>query len=442
MAANGLTPPRDPEKFMAWVVEMLGSLNRRLPGGSFTQPPAYVPTLASTDAVGLVELATVGEAGTGTDETKAVTPAGARAVAVSAAAAAMSSRAPAVHQHTMADITDAATAIPEAVPVATTEALGKVELATTTEAQAGTDGVRAVTPAGLKAFYDARPVPAATTEVAGVSELATQAEAVAGVDTSRTVTPSSLRSVLNAERLADRTAIRRGSTVERDAFWGAPAAAADQVALAKLRPTWFNTERGWLEQYFVPATTTGWVVASDGPALASGIPAGWYPIAGRMPRATLFGAGSQTLSGGTGVANNYTNWRAWGGNTGAFLGSRRSHSDLFSLALPNASSANAALAVSMPGIYSVALNMALPAGMETPVGSLRFLSRGTAQLVSQPVMLFGTYAQHLQLRQDTVPMSAADYAHFQLAVGMALAIGSADSTWLTLEYKSPQFNNA
>ena len=47
--------------------------------------------------------------------------------------------------------------IADATPTASTTTPGIVELATTTEATAGTDTARAVTPAGVKAALDARP---------------------------------------------------------------------------------------------------------------------------------------------------------------------------------------------------------------------------------------------------------------------------------------------
>lgn len=79
---------------------------------------------ATTSAAGLVELATTTEATTGTDTTRAVTPAGLKAVA--------DTKAP--------------------TTAASESAAGLVELATTTEARTGTDTARAVTPAGMAGF--------------------------------------------------------------------------------------------------------------------------------------------------------------------------------------------------------------------------------------------------------------------------------------------------
>ena len=78
-------------------------------------PDPESPPNASTVVRGLVELATTGEAATGTDGTRAVTPLG----------------------------------LASAVPNASTSARGKVELATTAEVNSGTSNSRAVTPSGL-----------------------------------------------------------------------------------------------------------------------------------------------------------------------------------------------------------------------------------------------------------------------------------------------------
>jgi hypothetical protein len=70
---------------------------------------------------------------------------------------------------------------------ATTTRKGVVELATNTETQDGTDTARAVTPAGLASLT-------ATSARAGLVELSTDAEVQAGTDSDRAVTPSGLAS--------------------------------------------------------------------------------------------------------------------------------------------------------------------------------------------------------------------------------------------------------
>ncbi len=79
--------------------------------------------------------------------------------------------------------------IPDIVD-ATETVKGIVELATTSEASAGTDTTRVVTPAGLKYSLDNRN---ATETATGLIELATQAEVNTGTDTTRAVTPATLK---------------------------------------------------------------------------------------------------------------------------------------------------------------------------------------------------------------------------------------------------------
>lgn len=98
-------------------------------------------------------------------------------------------------QHDSTEI-NAGSALP-LMPDASETVKGKVELATTAEATAGTDTVRAVTPAGLAAAVGSL-VPQATTTVQGKVELATTSEATTGTDTDRAVTPAGLKAAIDA----------------------------------------------------------------------------------------------------------------------------------------------------------------------------------------------------------------------------------------------------
>lgn len=95
--------------------------------GSTINAGSAIPVVpdASETVKGKVELATTTEATTGTDTTRAVTPAG------------------------------LAAAVGSLVPDASTTVKGKVELATNAETATGTDTVRAVTPAALRALLSA-----------------------------------------------------------------------------------------------------------------------------------------------------------------------------------------------------------------------------------------------------------------------------------------------
>ena len=102
-----------------------------------------------------------------------------------------------------------------ALPTATTTRDGIVMLATTAEVTAGTNNTKAVTPAGVKAATDetladakayadelARknaptPVAAATATTAGVIAVATTTEAKAGTDNTRAMTPATTKAVVD-----------------------------------------------------------------------------------------------------------------------------------------------------------------------------------------------------------------------------------------------------
>jgi|SRR5689334_11302206 len=94
------------------------------------------------------------------------------------------------------------------IPDADTTTKGLVELATTAETTAGSDSVRAVTPAGLDATLTANvpgKVPSASTTVQGKVELATDAEATTGTDTARACTPANVAAVVAANNTTNVT---------------------------------------------------------------------------------------------------------------------------------------------------------------------------------------------------------------------------------------------
>lgn len=96
----------------------------------------------------------------------------------------------------LSDVADAPTAFNNIKQAATTTSSGAVELATSAEAIAGTDVVRAVTPAAATAAINSL-VPAASTTAQGKVELATSAETKTGTDTTRAITPSALKALFD-----------------------------------------------------------------------------------------------------------------------------------------------------------------------------------------------------------------------------------------------------
>jgi len=96
---------------------------------------------------------------------------------------------------------------------ATATRIGVVELATDAEVQTGTDTARAVTPAGMRACT-------ATETRIGVIELATNAEAIAGADTARAVTPAGLSAAIRPTTVAGH--VRAGNMQIYDGSTGYP----------------------------------------------------------------------------------------------------------------------------------------------------------------------------------------------------------------------------
>lgn len=76
---------------------------------------------------------------------------------------------------------------------------------------------------------------------------------------------------------ANNGVVPAGTTAQRNTYWGTPANAADRVALANRYARWFNTDKGWEEQYFAQFDDAG-VTASTpvqpahgwGPAVSNG----------------------------------------------------------------------------------------------------------------------------------------------------------------------------
>jgi hypothetical protein len=100
------------------------------------------------------------------------------------------------------------------------------------------------------------------------------------------------------------TTSHRGTAAQRDAAYGVPATDAARVALANRRPTWFNTDLGWLEEYYAPTGLAGLTALG----LTAGVAAGWYPV-GEGPAIRLVASAPQSVSG---AGQRITAWSAPG----------------------------------------------------------------------------------------------------------------------------------
>ena len=66
----------------------------------------------------------------------------------------------------------------------------------------------------------------------------------------------------------------RGTTAQRDAYFGVPSTDSEHVALANLQPVWYNTQKGWQETYY----TTFDKVGLTARGLTGSVASGWFPI--------------------------------------------------------------------------------------------------------------------------------------------------------------------
>ena len=105
--------------------------------------------------------------------------------------------------------------------------------------------------------------------------------------------------IADRARMLKLEGLLRGNTAARDAFWGVPAAnAGARVTFANRYPTWFNTDKGWEEQYFAKF--------DDGGAATTPVKDnfGWAPSLGQgrvlLTRyaAAAVGGGTVTRKGG------------------------------------------------------------------------------------------------------------------------------------------------
>lgn len=163
---------------------------------------------ATVTQPGIVELATDAETQAGTDNARAVTPAGLASAVVDNLSSTSTNRPLSAAQGKVLN---------EKTGDASTTKKGLVELATNAETQAGIDSIRAVTPAGLASTVvdsltsssTTRPLSAAqgkvlndktgdaSTTKKGLVELATNSETQMGTDTVRAVTPAGVSAALD-----------------------------------------------------------------------------------------------------------------------------------------------------------------------------------------------------------------------------------------------------
>jgi microcystin-dependent protein len=229
--------------------------------------------------------------------------------------------------------------------------------------------------------------------------------------------------------------VNQGTTAQRDAIYGVPANATDQVSLANRQVAWFNTTLGWMESYYAITGTAGLTVPGV-VAGVTGVAAGWYPV-GRGPRAVLYAGGQQNMS----PNNTYTGWRQWGvGPSGnpALVSWKNTPGNLNTgVNMIHHADNNAALQLFLAGRWRVHVEGNVQNGTGTIVASLR-VQNPTAEVVRQkPLPLLGSYGQILEFTLNDVLIPSAGYAYFKLDVSGPLNIFQSNEDHLSVEYLGP-----
>lgn len=139
-------------------------------------------------------------------------------------------------------------------------AAGVAERATTAEVQAMTDTSRYVSPAGLAA---------ASVSAATANRIVRRD----GNGRAQIAWPVTYADIVNKDYV-DYTTVPRGTTEERNAFYGPYTTVAQQVAIANKYPRWFNTTTNRMETFYAQNGSTG--LTAPG-VHAAWFAAGWYP---------------------------------------------------------------------------------------------------------------------------------------------------------------------
>ncbi|QGJ95261.1 minor tail protein [Microbacterium phage Jayden] len=211
-----------------------------------------------------------------------------------------------------------------------------------------------------------------------------------------------------------------GSTVERDAYFGIPATAAERAALANRSVTWYNTDFGWEESYYAVTGTAGLTALG----LAVGVAPGWYPV-GEGPFSIMYASGAQSVTASTYV----TSWSAWGGNGSI----RRGGADWFTY------SAGRVTCVK-PGRYEAEAMVTQQAGSGTTVVHLL---RDALTVFQRTNPLDGSQVQAAVMHQPNVEMAAGQTFSVFNGIGsyqLNVATGNREVRgFFSVRYKSPHF---
>lgn len=213
----------------------------------------------------------------------------------------------------------------------------------------------------------------------------------------------------------------KGTTAQRDGFYGVPTTDAQRVTLANGKPIWYNTEMDWEESYYAPNNLSGLTV--KGLKVSPNAPAGWYPTPGNGPRALFVTTGAQAASTGSAFDK-------WDSGLSSIHSYNRSNGLIFM------TSSNQRVTVGLAGYYDVRMMMVYPSGSGTGVASVRSSYNGGGGRAMQfPVVLQGSYGQEIPHNLDDTLLFANDFVYFYTD-SASWGIGGGDAR-VKFEYLGP-----
>lgn len=211
---------------------------------------------------------------------------------------------------------------------------------------------------------------------------------------------------------------RSGTTAERNAIFGTPAAGAPSIAMANSKIVWFNTEKGWAEMYYETNDLTN----ASTPGLLDGVPRGWYPT-GPGPWSSL--TGSPTVS-----ANNkdYDKLLDYGVSEGKLTSSRRGGAEWFTRSA-------SALSVKRAGMYDVSAQMFFPNGGGTYIATLLVKNSAGTELagIQQAIPLLSSYGQVVPFSAPRLYIPEGGSVAFRINQG----VGNVQAFELRADYAGP-----
>lgn len=216
-----------------------------------------------------------------------------------------------------------------------------------------------------------------------------------------------------------------GSTAQRDAYYGVPAAGAPRIALAARKPVYYNTDYNWFESYYVPDGSAPGFRGLEGTAAS-----GWYPMGADGPRARLYAAGEQSRA----QTQVFTNWMEFG-TSNSDGDSWRSAPAAF---IGRAGSDPGTLRTYMAGRYDLYGEMYFPPGSGILVWDFGYLNGvdSTAVIKQNPISLLPANGQMVAFEIKNVLLYPNGRCYIRYSSGPTILVGNVKSS-MYMNYLGP-----